>query len=84
MEDRDLSWLAALEHNVDRAAEQLRALREDNERLAARLAELEAAEAAPQASGDDPAVGWRKERTAVRRRVEALAESLEALLAADR
>lgn len=83
MDESDLSWLADLEQSVERAAGRLRELREENARLAARLAELEAtaAESAGDAGDDDSgAAAWRRERKQVRARVESLAESLEKLL----
>ena len=84
-------WLDALETRVRDAVERLTALGSENRRLAERVAELEArlAEtvaaggdaAAPEPEGEPPA--WRRERDEIRRRVDRLTESLEALLADD-
>lgn len=80
--------LEALEERVHAAVRRLRELAEENERLAARVAELEtaaekAAEGTPAAAEDaeDPgAAEWRRERAEVRRRVDRLARRLADLL----
>lgn len=77
--------LDELERRVHAAARRLRELTEENERLAGRLAELEAAaEKAPPAAAepadDSGAAAWRRERAEVRRRVDELARRLADLL----
>jgi chromosome segregation ATPase len=75
--------LDELEKRVHAAARRLRSLSEENERLAARVAELEAAaEKAPPAAAakDRSAADWRRQRDDVRRRVDRLARRLAALL----
>lgn len=69
--------LATLEARVRDAAERIRGLRQENERLAGRVRELEA-ELGDRAT--DGAAEWQAEREDIRRRVEALSKTLEGLL----
>ncbi len=69
--------LDGLERAVHAAAERIRVLNAENARLASRIEELEGEAAAD--SGE--AAAWAEERDDVRRRVEALTETLEGLLA---
>ncbi|MEM7051742.1 MAG: hypothetical protein AAF604_18900 [Acidobacteriota bacterium] len=66
-EDR---WLGVLEEKVRDAATLIRRLREENQRMAERLEELE----------QQGADRWQEERSEIRTRVEALANGLEELL----
>ncbi|MEM7483397.1 MAG: cell division protein ZapB [Acidobacteriota bacterium] len=72
MSGGDMAWLETLEEKVHAAADRIRELGDENERLAARVAELE---------GQDESAEWEQERSEIRSRVESLAEGLEALLA---
>jgi hypothetical protein len=88
-------WLDALEERVREAAERLRAVGAENDRLRGQLARLErelataraavpaaAVPAEPPAGGDGAETGrWPEERAEVRRRVERLAARLGELLA---
>ena len=69
--------LGALEARVTEAAERIRGLKKENERLAARVREIEAALAE---RDDNGAADWQTEREEIRQRVEALAKTLEGLL----
>lgn len=78
----ELDWLDALERRVRETTARLRELADDNARLAARVAELEAeGDSAASESSDDGA--WKEERKAIRTRVEALTRNLENLLDED-
>lgn len=87
-DDSEPIGLDELEKRVRAAARRLRSLAAENERLAARVAELEAGAKAArkakagsgQAAEDDGAAEWRRERTEVRRRVDRLARRLADLL----
>lgn len=69
--------LAKLETRVLEAAERIRGLKQDNERLSARVRQLEAELGA---RSDDGAAEWQAEREEIRRRVDALSKTLEGLL----
>jgi hypothetical protein len=69
--------LDELEARVHEAAERLRALKEQNSRLAERVAELE--EQLEAREGEE-ASAWASEREEVRRRLEGLVATLEGLL----
>lgn len=86
-------WLAALEEQVSAATDRLGELGRHNERLTARVAELESAleDAAEEArraageaggadAGDGGAEEWRRERSEIRDRVDRLTATLEELL----
>jgi uncharacterized coiled-coil DUF342 family protein len=84
-------WLKDLEEKVHAASKSLRALREENDELKARVKELEDQiddlAAAAGSEGGDPgraedgsAEAWQKEREEIRERVETLAEHLAGLL----
>ena len=75
-----MDWLAELEAKVHEAAEQLTALREENQGLEERVKELEAKLAAGSADSAGEANGWAEERDEIRRRVSALTEVLEGLI----
>lgn len=74
--------LDRLEEKIHSAATRLRELAAENDRLAARVAELEAAAGSGAAEpAEAPAAAeWRRERDEVRRRVEKLARRLAELL----
>lgn len=68
-------WLGDLEQRVEQAAEELRRLRHENQRLETRVADLE-----QELAASDEGESWGAERDEIRRRVESLAEGLEKLL----
>jgi uncharacterized coiled-coil DUF342 family protein len=70
--------LDAMEERILDAAGRIESLRERNVELEARVAELEGELAA---AGDGTAAGWRTGRAELERRVAALVERLEGLLA---
>lgn len=70
------SWLRDLEERVHAASKALRALREENDSLKARIKDLEQR----LDSQDGGADGWQKERDEIRGRVEKLADHLAELL----
>lgn len=77
--------LDELEQRIHAAARRLRELAEENERLAARVAELEAPAGQAPPAAEEPAdesgaAAWRRERAEVRRRVDKLARRLADLL----
>jgi Lon protease-like protein len=87
-EDRaPIAWLEALEARVRDAVERLASTTAENARLRKRIARLEArlaeaGEKAPEgAPGDEERAAWGQEREEVRRRVDRLTGTLEALLA---
>ena len=88
VEAQEIDFLDALEAKIHQASERLRALRGENRALAQKVADLEAqlAERSEDAAVIDmaPATGeadeWRRERDAIRERVESLAGRLEELL----
>jgi FtsZ-binding cell division protein ZapB len=73
-----LEILDQLEERIRDAAAKLESLRERNGELETRLAELEGELAA---AGDGGAAAWRAERAELERRVAALVDRLEGLLA---
>lgn len=85
----DMGWLSELEARVGEATERIQALRQENRRLATRVAELEeqleAAEAVEANGGEAPASDnrWTEEREEIRRRVTHLTQTLEELIAED-
>jgi len=88
VEAQEIDFLDALEAKIHQASERLRALRGENRALAQKVADLEAqiAERSEEAAVIDmaPVTGeadeWRRERDAIRERVESLAGRLEELL----
>jgi len=88
------AWLKDLEEKVHAASKALRALREENDELKARVKDLEsqvddlaaaAGSAGSQgseagASAEGGAEAWQQERDEIRERVETLAEHLTGLL----
>lgn len=78
-----LDFLKPLEERVERAAAEIATLRGRGSELEGRIAELERAlAAAVEAKGAKAApADWEREREALRRRVAALVERLETLLA---
>jgi cell division septum initiation protein DivIVA len=79
----EIEWLDGLEARVHDAVARLDEMKEENRTLRARIAELEGelAAAAVAGNGGSGAGDWEAEREEVRRRVEALAERLEGLVA---
>lgn len=73
-----IPWLKELEDRVQETTGRIRELREENESLKNRVAELEKEIAAAPKAADQQA--WEGERTEIRQRVEQLAEHLEGLL----
>ncbi len=72
------AWLRDLEEKVQEASARLSDLREQNDKLQKRIAELEEKlEAAPDA---EQVAGWTEERDDVRQRVEKLVGHLDQLL----
>jgi FtsZ-binding cell division protein ZapB len=88
VESPEIDFLDALEAKIHEASERLRTLRGENRALAQKIADLEAqlAERSEDAAVIDmaPVTGeadeWRRERDAIRERVESLAGRLEELL----
>jgi len=88
VEAQEIDFLDALEAKIHQASERLRALRGENRALAQKVADLESqiAERSEEAAVIDmaPVTGeadeWRRERDAIRERVESLAGRLEELL----
>ena len=77
--DQSLSWLTDLDRKVEAAIRQLGDLREENRQFRDKIKRLQ--EQLSQARGEQRSAGdWQKERQAVRRRVEKLADSLENML----
>lgn len=76
----EIEWLDGLEARVHDAVARLDEMKEENRTLRARIAELEGGLAAG-GNGGSGAGDWEAEREEVRRRVEALAERLEGLVA---
>lgn len=76
-----VAFLEPLEEKVRAAGEALRALREENRKLAARVEELEEAASSAEDSTDSNA--WETERQEIRERVERLTGRLESLLEDD-
>ncbi len=74
----EIEWLDGLEARVHDAVARLNEMKEENRTLRARIAELEGELAG---DGESGAGDWEAEREEVRRRVEALAERLEGLVA---
>lgn len=79
----EIEWLDGLEARVHDAVARLNEMKEENRTLHARIAELEGelAAAGDAGDGESGASDWQAERKEVRRRVEALAERLEGLVA---
>lgn len=79
-----MEWLGGLEGKVREAAERLEALRLENRKLAAQVRDLESRLAAATSADTAPADGgWQEERAEIRRRVESLTATLEALIEED-
>lgn len=77
-----LEFLQPLEQKVERAGEEIAALRSRGAELEERVAELEQAlAAAVEGRPKSPPADWESERAELRARVAALVERLESLLA---
>ena len=75
-----IPWLKELEDRVQETSARIGELRQENETLKNRVAELEGElAAAPDASQQS---AWQEEKTEIRQRVEQLAEHLEEMLKA--
>ena len=77
----EIEWLDGLEARVRDAVARLGEMKEENRALRERIAELEGKLAAGGEGAGNGESEWRTEREEVRRRVEALAERLEGLVA---
>jgi cell division septum initiation protein DivIVA len=77
----EIEWLDGLEARVRDAVARLGEMKEENRTLRERIAELEGRLAAGAEGAGDGESAWAAEREEVRRRVEALAERLEGLVA---
>jgi FtsZ-binding cell division protein ZapB len=76
-----MEFLDELESRVREATERIRSLKEENARLADRVATLE--EQLADAVGGEGEAAWAEEREEVRSRLEALTRTLEDLLEED-
>lgn len=74
------SWLKDLEEKVHAASKALRALREENDGLKARVKDLEDQADGGDDGGNDGGAAWQEERDEIRGRVEKLADHLSELL----
>jgi hypothetical protein len=76
----EVRWLDELEAKVHAAAQALRELRAENQRLAEHGEQLEQRVAELEASDAEAGSGWEQERREIRGRVEKITEGLEDLL----